>query len=264
LRRLDKFLTLNIFNYYVLRIYLYKNEIPYETQRFYILNDKEDSIVYTSEENEELYKYFRSKPTFVTAIIENKNSETPSSYKKTKRRLFLSFVITFLTFLMIYKYYIIFIYQIIFLLPVILLWHILLTKFFPINNISDIKSRYKILVWFLLLLQAYICYKILIRPEIFFMKNEILWDLLITIKKTYTIEEKIMYIYQYFDKYTSNKSDLNIKQIEYMRHMLRQIDFSPIINESTTIEQIRNYIQTLPQHYIVHENTEALNDEKVT
>jgi hypothetical protein len=121
LRRLDKFLTFEIFiYYYFIGNYFYKNTIPYETQRFYILNDKEDSIVYTSKENEKMYKYFRNKPNLVTAIITNND---PSSYrptlnKETDRRLFLFFVITFLTFLMINKYYIIFIYQIIFLLPV--------------------------------------------------------------------------------------------------------------------------------------------------
>lgn len=102
-RRLFNFLRQPVLNFYHLGRYFYKNEIPYETQRFYILNDKEDSIICTSDENEELYKALRKKPEIVEAIITNK-TQPSSSNRETKLRLFLSVVITFLIFLMIYKY----------------------------------------------------------------------------------------------------------------------------------------------------------------
>jgi hypothetical protein len=72
-----------------------------------------------------------------------------------------------------------------------------------------------------------------------------------------------MYLYQYFDKYTTNLYDLTIAQIEYIRHMLRQIDFSLIINENTTVEMLRNYVKTLPQLYISNENMIQEHNQKL-
>jgi hypothetical protein len=90
------------------------------------------------------------------------------------------------------------------------------------------------------------------------MNSDLLWDWFITIKRIYTIDEKIMYVYQYFDYYSKNAT---IIDTEYLRHMLRQIDFKPLIDNTTTLQDIQLYIKGFVHNSIYLETyMDLIND----
>jgi hypothetical protein len=124
-------------------------------------------------------------------------------------------------------------------------------------------KEYNIAFWILALILLFFYWIILIRPHIFFMESEVLWNYLITIKKIYTVEEKIIYLYQYFDVYTNQIPYIALNQIENIRHIIRHIDFSTMINENTTIETIRNYVKTLPELYVMNESMIQEHNQKL-
>lgn len=108
-------------------------------------------------------------------------------------------------------------------------------------------KKYEIIFWVLIVLQCYVFWKILFKPEITFMGTEVLLELpfdLLKINKNYNMEEKILYLFQYFE-YKLNT--IEPENHEYLRHILRKIDFNSIINleNQLNIKDIEVYINLL-------------------
>ena len=153
------------------------------------------------------------------------------------------------------------------------------------------KPIYKTLFWVTTLLQGYIYWIILLKPTILLMNTEMLLNIcfrlqlpeetiimisddipkmisdtainydIITIKKIYSIEEKIHYLYQILEYYLMvfdyMNNDLYILDKDYVRHIIRQLNFNELLKQNT-LSDIQKYLLSFLQNVIkleiFHEN----------
>lgn len=134
----------------------------------------------------------------------------------------------------------------------------------PSNARWVYSRKNNIMYWVLIALQAYIFWILLFKPELIFSNSEIIFDYIIRITKTYTLEDKIMYVFQYFEYHIAHTT-LTLEEQELLRYKLRTIEFREIINEKTTLKEImynvKIYIQT--EYYQNHEEVQAIEREIV-
>lgn len=221
--------------------YFYCNSVDYKKQYVDLLN--KNIIISFSKENKDLLTILNDENNF-KYILNNFQHFYEDPYKN----------INYITFNCIFK----FIFNIVLTIFVInngetvneYLFFILcaICNIICIQQIYkkiDFKQyRYDVIFWVITLLQIYLFWLILIKPAIIFMDTEILLEIphIIKITKVYTIEEKIMYLFQYFE-YCINSTDFVNK--EYFRHILRQIDFTVLICDKTTLKDIQVYVLLL-------------------
>lgn len=123
-----------------------------------------------------------------------------------------------------------------------------LMVYFTINISYDplikkrINKRYCLLFWIITSLQAFLFYIVLFKPILIIPENEVLFDVIFRITKSYTINDKIMYLYQYFEHYMKFTA-LTIEKQELLRYKLRLEDFTAIIDTSTTFLEIQQKVK---------------------
>jgi hypothetical protein len=263
---------------YALTEYFYENANDYSKQRLYFYESKE-YVLETTNKSKQDREIADKREEVIDYILNNfqkvpdhdvvkKRRHINSMYKRFFTLLYLSILGGFAIYNYNYSYVVEYVSNmtitIVITIPLIIM-SICHYKSFYIKGYKDRykgpfkedhgfgwythTKEYNIAFWILALILLLIYWIILIRPHIFFMESEVLWNHIITIKKVYTIEEKIMYIYQYFDHYVSRISNITEYEVDNMRYLLRQMDFSTIISENTTIKMIREYIQELPQYH---------------
>jgi hypothetical protein len=272
-RKLGEFILSQNGNFSLeLSSYFYENEIPYIQQRPTILKNNNNIIDYSTFANRYLYKLLKNKK-FISYIITGEGVlgqlliKSGKSGRKTKNKLLLTLVITcLLVTIIMSKIYDSNIY--LFLLPLIPLWSILILKILIIDEDKQ-QLQMKIIFWLVLLCNIY-SFWILLKPSIFFVDSDLLWDWFITIKRIYTIDEKIMYVYQVFEYKAQFLSNLPGNfNADYLRHMLRQIDLKILISDSTTLKDLSVYVSIFVENYILNEIynnivTEILMNEMFT
>lgn len=138
---------------------------------------------------------------------------------------------------------------------------------------------YKAIFWIICILQGYLFWLLILKVEIFILDTETLLNIsfilklpeeilctmpyegikqmpenllnynMLTIKKVYTLEEKIQYLYAYFDLYVSS-SALASEDKDYLRHILRQMHFE-FIKDTTTLKDIQWFIKIFIENLMV-------------
>jgi hypothetical protein len=269
---------------YRLRDYFYKNNMAYALQRLSFFQDKEIVIqkLISSRINKSLYFY---QSEIVDYIYNNFISIL---YNVPNKRRFAGMyrryltIISFLfiaTYILCYKSYTISVVS--FPIPLILVFIPLLIIIYsgyqtyhpstyeedPSNARWVYSRKNNIIFWVIVALQIYIFWILLFKPVLIFPNTEILFDHLIRITKIYTIEDKIMYIYQYFDYYIQSTL-LTVEEQDLLRDKLRQINFQEIINETITLKDIKMNIRAFiateyyRDHVIIIEKIMELYTEK--
>src|SRR3978361_168146 len=247
--------------------YFYENTLPYNEQRFYILNHVDYTLNKTSNVNKQLYNIIDFNPNVLFIIFNDfkvYNQENFESDIRRKRytslmnlRLHTTFVFFILGIFLLLKSNLsvtLFNVNEIINLPlcfmltplaIMLYSNSKIYKCIIIDEYTTEESyefiynkKYNSLYWIMVVLQGYIFWHTLIKPEIFFMYNEELFNNIIIITRTFTIEEKIMYLYQYFDYYIQS-TGLTIEEQDLLRYKLRQVNFQEIIKEITTLKDIK-------------------------
>lgn len=270
--------------------YFYKNDLPYSSQRLYIWNCETCIIINkNSRQNDTILYFFKLDQNkdndnfgFIFCILTNMikgNIENIKKYNRQSNFLYLraTIILTFI-FINIYIYYelnititvfnIVISNIVLFLLCLLLMivaYNILYCEiseeFTKDEDTSEriYNIKYSIIFWILVILQSYICWLILLKPELTFIKTEILIQMpyeILTIKKIYTIEEKIFYLFQYFDFYLFLRKSQDVilaMDEDYLRYILRQIDYNNLITSDITLKDIEVYIKILLDNYSVKE-----------
>ena len=241
--------------------YFYKNSFEYSEQRHFFKTTK---LVFNvkSLENKSLFDYLQDR-TIIEHIYNNfKNKiESDNKMKLMYLRFYVMIILSSLTFYLIYQilmnkissnYSSILFINILIIILISTLFSARFTykrekedpnyNHFPIYVYT---KKYEIIFWLLTLLQCYFFWKILFKPYLVFMSSETLINIpfdLLKITKIYTNEEKILYLYQYFEN--NVKIYISVDP-EYMRHILRQIDFNYLFNNNITLLDIQAYLNIL-------------------
>jgi len=117
----------------------------------------------------------------------------------------------------------------------------------------EINNNYKIIFWIILPCQVYLLWLTIFFP-IFFFHTEILintsW---LKIIKIISDNEKILYIYQYLDMMMPQYS-LTIEEKDYIRFLLRKIDFSHYNLSFYNVKDLQLYVQLFIENNIMHTN----------
>jgi hypothetical protein len=79
------------------------------------------------------------------------------------------------------------------------------------------------------------------------------------ITRIYNIEEKIMYLYEYFEHHLTHTA-LSIEEQEQLRFRRREIDFKNIINETTTLKDIQENVKLFIQREYYRDMLIAMED----
>ena len=264
-------------SYYPLNHYFYKNNISYKTQREFLLKDKNITIVkkFNTEQNAEILEYnYRERllkdifdNNFGWKPGENNNMRFPQDPNKAKgmyRRVYIIFL-----FCLIYLYlYLQNCYAIsspiIFSIIIIIIFISLIFTHYKTYHVikydecyehSTFKynRNYNILFWIIVVIQIYFFWSIIFYPQLILLQSEILFNTdFLTIKKIFTQKEKILYLYQYFEYYNF----LLECEKNYLRDIIKQIDFNSLIDENITLKDIQVYIKLLNDNYILNEHYE--------
>lgn len=117
-------------------------------------------------------------------------------------------------------------------------------------------TKYVIIFWIITILQGYLFWLIIFKPQIMFINTEILLQLpydIIYIEKVYSIQEKIMYLFQYFEYYLMLFDSQDLDK-EYLRHILRQMKFLDLFqNDDINLRDIQVYIKLLIDNYYIQQ-----------
>lgn len=135
-------------------------------------------------------------------------------------------------------------------IPVVIMAYSAYKIYDPINNNNNINWKFnikhKIIFYTATILQGYVFWILLLNPILFFCYNEVIFNTIIKITKVYTIEEKIMYVFQYFDHYIQSTA-LTIEEQDILRYKLRKIRFYRIVDETSTLKDIQYYVRLVIQ-----------------
>jgi hypothetical protein len=251
--------------------YFYKNILPYKEQRFYILNYTNYSLNKTSEENKSLYYTFAFRVQALSILyndlMKHKDNNISIIAQRTihtyvRLHIIIAFIIVGSFFLMLNDFTI----NILLLtnklpvyftiIPLIIMLYCAPKIFW--RNIEDkytvnesdhwtYSRNHNIIFWIAAAIQGYILWLLILKPELIISNSEVILDSFLKITRIYTLEEKIMYLYNYFEYYITH-TGLTIKEQEKLRYLLREINYSNIINETTTlkdiIKEVKMFIQT--------------------
>lgn len=261
---LEMFIESRIYYDRYLTEYFYKNEIPYEKQRLHF--NKDIDIIYK----------FPSKTWFLFSHIKDVIEYTfddftfkvGNEYMKRKRRekgIYRRFLII-ITFIGIGYYGILKnIYLEIDNIPIIILLTPIIVMIYShyktyhsltfhegLDEEECVYSRtYNIIFWIATIIQGYLFWILILKARLTFIEAEILLELpydILKITKIYTLDEKIMYLYQYFEYYIQQQNMQEIDS-EYIRYMLRQINYEILIDNTVMLKDIKVYIKLLVDNY---------------
>ena len=238
--------------------YFYKNNFNYsefyklltsktitDEERFSALTNETNTILY---EQQDLTEYIMND--FKVYYIRDPNRTTLQFDNYIKKL----HVITILSFISIYFYTIHNQYELILnildlkisvmilLIPLVLSILIRQTTLRIFDDSIKINRYYLGLFWILVTLQSFIFFLLLIKNQLVFIANEVLWSKGITIIQHYTIEEKTNFLYEYL-KYKLSQNEL-IDKI-YIIDQIQYIDFIIYINNNTTLLDLKCYIDNL-------------------
>ncbi len=246
-----------------LKSYFYENNPEYCKQRIY---NNENMTPYTKSTRYESLVYILNDPAIIEHIFHNFKKESDEDIKMRIMNLRF-YTIVLLSILIIYLIDLILNNKIVCNYPSFILigsisfiW--LLTIFYGKNTYALEKEdpnenkfpmyiynrRYEVMFWLLIILQSYILWKVLFKPQILFMNTETLLQLpfdLLKISKNYNLEEKILYLFDYFE---FKLHSIEPKNHEYLRHILRQIDFDSLIT-SENPRDIQVYINLFLENH---------------
>lgn len=107
----------------------------------------------------------------------------------------------------------------------------------------------KTMFWLNILLQTMICSIIYIKRNMILYMNETIWDYGITITQTFSIDEKLDFIYKYLAYTIKHTKGFTIDQKVYLIDLLTNISYKDLISDNTTIVQLREYIDSLLHIY---------------
>jgi hypothetical protein len=252
-----------------LRDYFYKNEIPYEKQRMHFYDNNVLTIQksFTSMANKNLERNIKD---IIEYTFKDFTFDGDSQYKKTQRReggIYRRFLIL-ISFIGIGYFILLNTYlevdnmpKIILLTPIIVMvyshyktYHGL-TFHEGLEEEECVYSRtYNTIFWIATIIQGYIFWILILKPQLIFIETEILLELpydILKITRIYTLDEKIMYLYQYFEYYVQQINMLEI-DTEYIRYMLRQINYEILIDNTVMLKDIKVYIKLLIDNYYLN------------
>jgi len=264
----------------ILSRYFYCNDIDYKIQRMSFYHDNKiaiDSNI-SSYQNRAL---FRDHDNILDYIFRDFKNDNDPKYKRRTSGVYRRFLLTLtilciISYLLIYKsstYHIeglIFVYipLVILFIPILIMIYCGYKTYYPKNYEEDptnadwvYSRKHNIIYWIATIIQAAILYILLIKPELSALHNDILFDTIIKITKTYTVEERIMDLFTLFEASIQNMqislkiNDQEYVKIfteleqEYLRYYLRQQDFSNIISSTTSLKDIEKYISQLYKDY---------------
>jgi hypothetical protein len=257
---------------FALNNYFYKNKLNYEKQRIYFYSkDNVDIVqVYNSMENHALFQEDE-----LIEYMYDKNFIREYFYSNREKGIYRRFFA--IIGCLIIAYYLLFynhmgIKDVISLVPTgIMMYAHYYTYYIPWNTaykenidleyFNYVYNRnYNIIFWIFAIIQGYIFWLLLLKPEIIFMDTEVLLELpfnLIKIIKIYTTEEKIMYLFQYFEY---NISTMDIDK-EYIRHIIRLIDYHDLIDNNVKLQDLQVYVKLLIDNYNYYESFEKTMKE---
>jgi hypothetical protein len=276
---------------YTLSRYFYCNEIDYAVQRMYFFQNNLltiDKPIYT-EQNKVLFR----SPDKIVDYICNHFQFLPNNTEYDKRKegfyrrylIIISFIFiaSYIFYNNIYyygfnnEYYHIgdFTFDnkaFLILLPslIIIMIYSSYKTYYPINYEEDpwtaewkYSRNHNILFWIAAVVQGYLFWLLVLKPALILPNSEVLLNSFVKITRIYTLEDKIMYLYNYFE-YHITHTGLTIKEQEDLRSILRNIDYTNIIeiNDATTfkeiVEKIKEFIQT--EYYNNNEDVEAVRE----
>src|ERR1700729_893972 len=250
--------------------YFYKNEIDYKIQRlsFY----KTDKLILGKEYNTFANRALFNKHSLQKLIdytlnnFEDIQEKTADDYNKEGLYRRILCIIGFITmgyFLIIKNNTLIYNNEtiIIIISPILLLCYCNFQSYKRItfdqvheNEDFIYNRKYTIMFWIITIFQTYLFWLIISKPALVLSDTtliEIPFNLL-EIKKTYSIEEKIMFLFHYFEKISFILQTENISiDIDYLRAILRQIDFQTLINNDTNIITLKYYVMGIFDNYFI-------------
>jgi hypothetical protein len=218
---------------FTLRDYFYKNKIDYALQRVSFFQD--DNIIITkpvlSSTNRNLYSEHHKLVDYIkdNFIRELYNAQD----HRRKAGIYRRFLILFSFFLSIsyvsstaaLMYNVggfTFFYMPIILsfIPLLIMmytgyktYHPLMYQEDPRNADWKYNRNHNIIFWIAAIIQGYILWVVILKPELIISNSEVLLDSVVKITRIYTIDEKIMYLYNYFE-YHITHTGLTIKDQE--------------------------------------------------
>jgi hypothetical protein len=268
---------------FTLRDYFYKNKPDYALQRVSFYQD--DNITVTkpvsSAANKKLY--FRHhdlvdyiKDNFIWKLYNVQNRKRKAGiYRRFLILLGFLLIIGYISSTKILMYNVggfTFFYMPITLsfIPLLIMMYTGYKTYYPINYEEDpwvagdwkYSRTHNIIFWIATIIQGYLFWILILKPELIISDTEVLLDSFVEITRIYTLEEKIMYLYNYFEYYMT-RSGLTIEKQEELRHILRIKDYGEIIKDETTtlkeiIAKVKDFIQT--EYYNSNEDVKAMKE----
>lgn len=280
-RGIRNFVNSSLFLSHIEKIikYFYDNSHPYEKQRPYIQNYKKFPVenIKISKQNRDLLDKFNDDIfDFVTILwkfpnISNIRDEQQKYYDKTIN--YFVFRLSIIIILLIFNIHLIYLilykkefnimllnYNINIIISVILLINILLMLIFSnkIYNIyineKQIKDYYiyiyKTIFIASILINFIFIYIMLIKPNIFFLSSETIFEFIIAIKKIYSVKEKQIFFEKYLKYY--------MKMIKYMDYdklysIVIQSNLKDLFDEKTTLLDIKAFVKSLCETFLEKE-----------
>lgn len=249
--------------------YFYKNEVDYKIQRLYFYNNAtliEKEYITTA--NQTLFKSILLQEIIDYTVTNFQDIRKKDKDDYNKEGFYYRFlcIIGFITigyFLLIKNNTLILNNEtiIIILTPISILCYCNFYSYKRItfhqvheNEECIYNRKYAIMFWIIAVFQAYLFWLIIFKPALILLDTTLIqipFDLL-EIKKTYSIEEKIMFLFQYFENisFILQAEKISI-DIDSLRAILRQIDFQTLINNDTNIITLKYYVMGIFDNYFL-------------
>jgi hypothetical protein len=251
--------------------YFYKNDISYARQRLSFFSTKKIIIIANPLDTASNQKLYLEHHAIVDYILSNfKDIRNNLHHLKRKQGVYRRFFIVCASTCIIG--YIIanksLAYQIegftfsnmVLLLPLLLMIYTGYNTYYvtTYNQAWVYSLKHNFLFWIVAGIQGYIFWILLLKPELIFINSEVIFDYLITIRKIYTIDDKILYLYHYFEHSVQKVTiitpegqmyKLTELEKEFLRYHLRQTRYNERITETTSLREIQDYIYRLYESY---------------
>lgn len=225
--------------------YFYNNDVSYAKQRLSFFYDEKILIIVNPLNTQQNQDLILKHSALVDYIFNNFQIPNDSSNQKQQEGLYRRFFIVcssmfLLSFTLTSK---ILVYKtegfVFCMVLLLLLLCVLIYTSYQVYY-SQNTTVYNSIFWITTLIQSYLFWILLLKPELFFPETEVLWNNVFTIIKVYTYEEKVMYLFQYFEYRIAG---LTANEQELLRCILRMVAFDTIIDETTTLKDIIYYVK---------------------
>ena len=125
------------------------------------------------------------------------------------------------------------------------------------------KSKiFKIIFWSLSYIQCILIFIIFLNHNIPLMSTEILIDFGIKFIDNYSVSEKVVYLQEYV-KYVLSTANVALNKQEYLLEILSRIPYNQLITDEITFVDIRKYVTSLIEHFIVLESYYYIQEPSV-